>query len=92
MSEVAGSGKVRLGDNQIKVRETLKGVIYEDLKAGGPNFHFEPCRPERKVAGIYSITPRGLKRELGCYSGNNRTALGYPDLAPGPSGSLASVP
>ena len=38
------------------------------------------------------MTPRGIETGIGALSSQIRTALFYMDMAPDPSGSLASVP
>ena len=45
-----------------------------------------------KSIGKYPMTPRGIETGIGALSSQIRTALFYMDMAPDPSGSLASVP
>ena len=64
----------------------------EDLRNAGPNFDFEPWRPQSKNHREIPNDSLGIETVIGKYPGNIRTALVYLDMAPDPSGSLASVP
>ena len=77
----------------VKVGENLIEAIDEDLNTTGSNFDFELWQPERKDHREIPDNSQGIcNGNWGNYFGNIRTALVYLELAPDPSGSLASVP
>ncbi len=63
----------------------------EDLRNAGPNLYFELWQPASKAIRKYPMTSRGIESRIGALSWQIRTALFYLDMAPDPSGSLASV-
>ena len=74
---------------------SLRAIVRRETRGGAkpsPILNIELRQPGAKTIGKYPMTPRGLKREFEHYPGNARTTLVYLELAPDPSGSLASVP
>ena len=63
----------------------------EDLRSAGPNLDFELWQPASKAIRKYPMTPRGIETGIGALSWQIRTALFYLEMAPDPSGGLASV-